>query len=329
MIRHLLATTALATFALAASGAFAADSTAMQTQPRPVFSAETKDGLVADEKGYFTATDKDILASNLLGARVYNGAGEDAEQLGDVNDVIIADNGAAEAVVIGVGGFLGIGEKDVAIDFDRIAWVQRDGDRWLTVEASKQELEAAPAYEPMTIEPSDDLALATDGDKRPMEAGKTEQVASASDDASVQERMKAGDETKVATQTDAMTATGNDTSMDSVADMRATLAPADRNTISADQLIGATVYDANNDNIGEIGDVLLADDRIVTFVVDVGGFLGIGEKPVAVDIDSIEIMTDESGSLWVFTPFTEEQLDQHAAYSEADYKNDPDRVILR
>jgi sporulation protein YlmC with PRC-barrel domain len=58
-------------------------------------------------------------ASKLVGVNVY---GPNNEKVGDVNEVLIDRNGKAEAVVIGVGGFLGIGEKDVALPFDQVQW---------------------------------------------------------------------------------------------------------------------------------------------------------------------------------------------------------------
>jgi len=51
-------------------------------------------------------------STNLRGTRVY---GANNENIGEINDVLISRNGQVVAVMIGVGGFLGIGEKDVAI----------------------------------------------------------------------------------------------------------------------------------------------------------------------------------------------------------------------
>ncbi len=59
-------------------------------------------------------------ASKLVGVTVY---GANNERIGDVNEVLIDRNGNAEAVVIGVGGFLGIGEKDVAVPFKAVEWM--------------------------------------------------------------------------------------------------------------------------------------------------------------------------------------------------------------
>ena len=41
-----------------------------------------------------------------------------AQSIGDINDLVVAEDGSIEAVVIGVGGFLGMGEKSVAVPFD-------------------------------------------------------------------------------------------------------------------------------------------------------------------------------------------------------------------
>jgi sporulation protein YlmC with PRC-barrel domain len=57
--------------------------------------------------------------SKLVGVDVY---GSDNSKIGDINEVIVDRNGQAKAIVIGVGGFLGIGEKNVAIPWDKVQW---------------------------------------------------------------------------------------------------------------------------------------------------------------------------------------------------------------
>ena len=56
----------------------------------------------------------DVLASNLIGKSVYNAQDE---AIGDINDLVTDESGKVLAVLIGTGGFLGMGEKDVAIRF--------------------------------------------------------------------------------------------------------------------------------------------------------------------------------------------------------------------
>jgi putative membrane protein len=60
--------------------------------------------------------------------------------------------------------------------------------------------------------------------------------------------------------------------------------------ILASDLEGTTVYGGNNENIGEIDDVVLdRKGRVVAVIVGVGGFLGIGEKSVAIPFEALEI----------------------------------------
>ncbi len=85
-----------------------------------------------------------MTASDFIGKRVFTAGGED---IGEVNDLIVTDNGAVQAVILGVGGFLGIGEKDVAVAMNAIE-MQPDGNNVkLVVAASKDELNSAPSYD--------------------------------------------------------------------------------------------------------------------------------------------------------------------------------------
>src|SRR5450432_2230666 len=59
-------------------------------------------------------------ASKLVGLSVYN---DNNESLGSINDLLTDKSGAIKAVVIGVGGFLGVGEHLVAVPFDKIKFV--------------------------------------------------------------------------------------------------------------------------------------------------------------------------------------------------------------
>lgn len=60
-------------------------------------------------------------ASKLIGLDVYN---ENNEKLGDVNEIILDKSGKVSAVVIGVGGFLGMGEHDIAVSMDKLKFVE-------------------------------------------------------------------------------------------------------------------------------------------------------------------------------------------------------------
>ncbi|WP_375461519.1 PRC-barrel domain-containing protein [uncultured Enterovirga sp.] len=58
-------------------------------------------------------------ASKFVGIDVY---GSDNEKIGDISEILIDGQGNAKAIVIGVGGFLGIGQKNVAIPWSALTW---------------------------------------------------------------------------------------------------------------------------------------------------------------------------------------------------------------
>jgi sporulation protein YlmC with PRC-barrel domain len=57
--------------------------------------------------------------SQLMGIDVY---GADNQKIGDIDEVLVDRQGKIHGLVVGVGGFLGIGQKDVAIPFDQVQW---------------------------------------------------------------------------------------------------------------------------------------------------------------------------------------------------------------
>lgn len=84
------------------------------------------------------------LASNWIGQSLYNASDEN---LGDINDILLNADGKVRAVIVGVGGFLGIGEKDVAVSFAAIEpRTDENGDVTLYVNATQEQLEGAPEF---------------------------------------------------------------------------------------------------------------------------------------------------------------------------------------
>ncbi|MEA2922280.1 MAG: hypothetical protein QOF07_2243 [Bradyrhizobium sp.] len=103
-------TAGLAASALLASVAFA--QTPSSSTDRPSTAAAT-----ASSDSSFQGTWR---TSKMVGLSVYNDANE---SIGSVNDLLADKSGNIKAVVIGVGGFLGVGEHLVAIPFDKVKWV--------------------------------------------------------------------------------------------------------------------------------------------------------------------------------------------------------------
>jgi PRC-barrel domain len=86
-----------------------------------------------------------ILAKqDLIGQTVY---APDKVKIGSISDLLLSKDGkSVEGFVIGVGGFLGIGEKSVALKFDRLKLADADGRLELSMDVKKEELANAPTF---------------------------------------------------------------------------------------------------------------------------------------------------------------------------------------
>lgn len=242
---------------------------------------------------YLVAAPGQVLTSGLVGQSVYNSAKDDAVSIGEVKDVVLNPEGRAEAAIVGVGGFLGVGEKEVAVGLDQLSWTEKpDKKRWLVIATTKEELDKAPAY--------DRSVLLTDGASDPAKAPEP-----------------AVSQTEPSAKTPAI-------------ELRSALKAVPSSAMSADKLIGSAVYGPEDETLGSVGDALMTPDgQIEAFVVDVGGFLGLGKKPIAVSIENLDLLADDSGKISVFTPFTKKDLEAQPAYSAEAYKADSEKILLR
>ncbi len=322
MIRKLLISTAAA--ALMAGGALAqtADPAAPAQATPPATEAPAMASPVVKADGQ--------LASNLVGETVYNGTGENAENIGDVNDLVIGANGAIEQIVVGVGGFLGIGEKDVSIDYKSAEWAEKDGDRWLVVAMSKEELEAAPAFDRTPYEPVAPVAAAAPATQpAPATTDTAMQPAPATTDTAAAPAATAPADTAQAPAATDPAAPKTDAATTTAAIDKSTLTAVPATELSADKLKGTTVYGADDANLGEIGDVVLTGEKVDAVIIDVGGFLGMGEKPVAVGMDNLAFMADKDGNHYLYTTFTKAQLEAAPAYDAATFAEKRDEQVLK
>jgi sporulation protein YlmC with PRC-barrel domain len=247
MNRHLLSASTAAALTLAVAftpvGAFAQDNTATGTS-------------IASP----TAVD----AAKLIGRNVVNTNGD---TVGEIDSVVIDQSGKVRYAIVGVGGFLGIGKKDVALAWDELT-ISENGEK-VTTNATKDQLAALPEHKfPAAVNPgtvySYDEAL-----KSNPTLGSPEQMAPA----------------------------------------------AGMVGIKASKLVGATVKNAKGESIGEIHEVVLAGDGSAQgLIIDVGGFLGINEKPVLVKWSDVSIQSDTSGTIVVATTMDKSQLEQLPEY---------------
>jgi hypothetical protein len=184
MTRSIL--TGVATAALLSTAAFAQTATTPPTMPvNPTPPAVTSPAQPSSQTPTGTdmmITTGDILASKIMGASVYapeaNAATATAkdmkrvpqagatvngnhvmskdewttfkdrhESIGEIEDIVVGGNGQIRHVLVGVGGFLGIGEKRVALDMSAIDVMRsEDGGMYLVVNKTKAQLEALPSF---------------------------------------------------------------------------------------------------------------------------------------------------------------------------------------
>jgi sporulation protein YlmC with PRC-barrel domain len=67
-------------------------------------------------------------------------------KIGEVMDVLVAPDGHVTTLIVGVGGFLGAGEKDVAVPFSAVKHTMKDKKIYLTMDTTKDALKAAPGF---------------------------------------------------------------------------------------------------------------------------------------------------------------------------------------
>lgn len=120
--------------------------------------------------------------------------------------------------------------------------------------------------------------------------------------------------TDLSVQTDDMSATGE---MAADASVGTSLADIP----STEELIGVRVYDQNDEMVGEISAVNTASTSAdFTVTVDVGGFLGLGEKPVELSPEDMTVMYDDEGEVDFVT--TVHTMDELEAMPEAEKETD-------
>ena len=290
--------------------------------------------------------------------------GPEWESIGEVSDVVMTREGDLKAILVDVGGFLGMGAKTVAITMEELAWQTEEGDDepFLVLQTDRAALENAPEFDRNPQDDMDRAAVdsadtATAPGALPTATQAMNGTEQAVDDAAegaeqalndTGEALEdAGDATaemasnaaqsveNAAEETGAAIDEATDEAAQETAEAtdEATtgVAPvegkANRLTkmdaagyreveaagLTAETVEGATVYDMGNEDIGEVVDLVLsADGAVDEAIIDVGGFLGLGEHRVAVRMGDLKIMQsdDDPEDLRVYVASTKEELEQ-------------------
>jgi hypothetical protein len=129
-----------------------------------ILGAATVPALAQDQTIFREAPDAmELRASDFMGMRVYaaeaavegeefEGIQEGWEDIGEINDVVMDRDGQVQAVLVDIGGFLGIGERTVAVSMDALQFVsdsataEEADDFFLVMNANREALEGAPDY---------------------------------------------------------------------------------------------------------------------------------------------------------------------------------------
>lgn len=268
-----------------------------------------------------------IDANELIGKDIHNAQGED---VGEVNSVILSQDGQVEAVVVGVGGFLGMGQRDVAISWDDLN-VGPNGEE-IVANVSREQLEQLPEYEflegqergsafqggdlagtPSTPDSQGDrMAAAPAGEMNVGPAGEARSSDTAGTAAGTAAGAGAGAASGMAADTT------RDSAAERTQDQAANAqAMSEISEMSADEVIGRDVVNMSGEDVGEIEDIVLDQNDAKFAVISVGGFLGIGDKSVAVSMDELKLGENDA---ILMSEATEEQLKDMPEYDKSAYK---------
>jgi sporulation protein YlmC with PRC-barrel domain len=126
-------------------------------------SAQSTTGAAMND-AYLTAqSETQMSANDFMGQAIYTG---DNQSIGDINDLLVENDGGIVAAVVGVGGFLGIGEKNVAVPFSKITLTREagengaEGDVRLTTTETAESLRNAPEFKTLDEQAADASATA-------------------------------------------------------------------------------------------------------------------------------------------------------------------------
>jgi hypothetical protein len=297
LLKRFFATTAIAS--IAATGALAQVAAPRDATDETAAAESRRGGSL-----FLQRTDESMLrATQVINAAIYapdpeyaaderiEGApwNEDAwDEVGSIADALITRDGDVAAVIVDVGGFLGIGAKPVALSMDALTIYYEDGHdegsdggsdddgRRLTVDLTREQLEDAPSF-----------------DVEEMEMRAESGATGAYDDAALRE-------------------TARRERLDGLS--RDGYAVVDEDALSAEEVSSAHVYDLSDETIGSVEELVVGENGSIDFaIVDVGGWLGMGAHTVAVPFDDMRVL-ERDDDVRVYVDYTRDELERMPEY---------------
>lgn len=220
------------------------------------------------------------------------------DNIGQINEIVLSADGAVRALVIGVGGFLGMGEQDVAVTMDQITFASDaddSGEMYVIVNTGADMLKSSPAYRRDAMR----------------DAGPTGAMAGNDAGANAQSGTQS--------QTDTGAAGTDRTAFVAPAMQRDGYDQLPVAEVSAEMLMGKEVYGVNDDSVGTIDDLLLDDaGAISNVIIDFGGFLGMGTSQVSVGYEELTVLADGGrADVRIYIDATKEQIQAQPQYRAA------------
>lgn len=239
----------------------------------PSFATDKSDSSVTRPGNPMTMQTTQVDAHKIIGRDLVNASND---KIGSIDSVMLGREGKVQAVIVNVGGFLGLRERNVAIDWADIS-VSQDGKK-ITTALTKDQLKALPEYR-------------------------------YADDA---KRGTAFDAPGAPVRRDAADA-GNARPADKkspIADVSSLAA------YKSSAIVGAKAVNARDETVGEVKELLIGANGLVRgALISVGGFLGIGERNVVVDWRDLTIGRDGK-DLRVLVKLNKDQLKALPEYAE-------------
>ena len=190
---------------------------------------------------------------------------------GDIDDALITREGEIGALIVDAGGFLGMGETQKLVEMDNVRLVpdsDDEGEFYAVFTGDRSMFEEQADYDEATAQEQGETRALEDPEMRAQAAERGYGP-----------------------------------------DAQAQMEPVSWDDITTEELLGARVYGENDEWVGDLSELALADDGSVDgVIVDVGGFLGLFEKPVMLSQNDVEIR-GLGGDLRAYVSATEEELE--------------------
>jgi putative membrane protein len=121
-----------------------APSGAAKTQATPPAGNKTMPSEAKDAEKMAAVPSDAVSVNDYYKQNVYNSSDN---TIGEVSDVLLDTNGHVKAVILSVGGFLGLGGKYVSVPFNALQVTEKNGKRYLVIDTTKEALNRAPGYQ--------------------------------------------------------------------------------------------------------------------------------------------------------------------------------------